>query len=74
MPLYEYVCSACGAAFEQLIRAQREERDLHCPQCGSQRIERQFSVIATPQVKNAPPARSGPCSSCCQPDGACPYQ
>ena len=70
VPIYEYKCSACEAAFEQLVRSQRDEKKVVCPKCGDRRIERQLSVPAAPHTNTkTPPA--GPCGSCS--DGSCPY-
>jgi putative FmdB family regulatory protein len=75
VPIYEYVCSACGKPFELLVRSQREERGVSCPHCGAARVERQFSVIATPRAaEKSPPPRSGPCQGCGNADGGCPYK
>jgi putative FmdB family regulatory protein len=38
MPLYDYRCRACGAAFEALVRAPIEPQ---CPSCASPNLERQ---------------------------------
>lgn len=43
MPLYEYVCSACAADFEVLVRGQEEPE---CPECGGRKLEKQMSVAA----------------------------
>ena len=43
MPLYEYVCDDCHQPAELLIRG--NEKPV-CPQCGSQRLEKKFSVPA----------------------------
>lgn len=43
MPLYEYACDGCGQLVELLIRGQ--ERPV-CPACGSEKLERQLSVIS----------------------------
>jgi putative FmdB family regulatory protein len=76
VPLYEYTCSGCGAAFEHLVRARSEEAGLRCPQCGAQQIERRLSVIATPRAgtRSAAAAAPGPCGQCDQAGGACPYR
>ena len=72
MPVYEYVCAACGQAFEQLIRSKADERKLTCPKCGGKHIERQLSVIATPRAAAAKPT-PGPCGAC-ENSGSCPYK
>ena len=73
VPIYEYVCSACGKAFEQLVRTRGEERKVRCPACGEKRIERQFSVIAAPRAA-AQPLPQSPCRQCEQSPDTCPYQ
>ena len=44
MPIYEYVCRACGRAFELLLA--HGAKAAQCPACGSRRLDRQFSVFA----------------------------
>lgn len=46
MPIYEFQCRKCGQPFELLVRSQ--ESQPACPECGSQNVERQFSVPAAP--------------------------
>ena len=43
MPMYDYVCAACGAKFEELCRNGEETAPV-CPQCGSADTQRQLSV------------------------------
>ena len=43
MPLYEFVCDACGARFEELTPA---GATAPCPACGNERATRHFSPIA----------------------------
>lgn len=47
MPLYEYRCRMCGETFELLRRFSDADRDLICPQCRSEQIERLLSTFAT---------------------------
>jgi putative FmdB family regulatory protein len=44
MPIFEYKCSACGGDFELLVRA---DTAVTCPECGSSRIDKKFSVFAS---------------------------
>lgn len=44
MPLYEYTCDACHHDFELLIRSSADKPA--CPQCGSSRLAKHFSVPA----------------------------
>lgn len=41
MPIYEYRCTACGHAFEALVRGSEAPA---CPECESPDIERQTSL------------------------------
>jgi putative FmdB family regulatory protein len=43
MPLYEFTCQSCRDEFELLVRG---KETLECPKCGSETIEKQFSVVA----------------------------
>ena len=47
MPLYEYQCRRCGKTFEMLRRIKDADSDLECPNCYSEKVERQFSTFAT---------------------------
>jgi putative FmdB family regulatory protein len=43
MPIYEYNCRKCGAAFETLVRKGKTPQ---CTSCGSEDLERLFSLPA----------------------------
>jgi putative FmdB family regulatory protein len=43
MPLYEYTCQKCHSDFELLIRGSEQPK---CPDCGSAKLEKHFSVPA----------------------------
>jgi putative FmdB family regulatory protein len=47
MPMYEYRCRQCGEDYEELRRMQDADRDLKCPFCGAEQIERLLSAFAT---------------------------
>ncbi len=47
MPIYDYVCRACGKTFEMLRLVKDADRNLECPECHSDRIERLLSTFAT---------------------------
>lgn len=49
MPIYDYRCSACGQAFERLVRGSTPPE---CPHCNSTALERQVSLTA-PQGTSA---------------------
>ncbi|MDP6636528.1 MAG: zinc ribbon domain-containing protein [Phycisphaerae bacterium] len=44
MPIYEYVCSKCGHAFEKLVPSSKTKPK--CEKCGSAKLDRQFSTFA----------------------------
>ena len=46
MPLYEYHCRSCDSNVELLIRNAEEKPT--CPECGSKKLEKEFSVTAAP--------------------------
>jgi putative FmdB family regulatory protein len=70
MPIYEYRCTACGAAFEQLVRASDVPA---CPYCESGALERRMSAAAVgttggkTSVSTLPMAQGG--GGCC--GGSC---
>ena len=43
MPLYEYLCKACGHAFEQLRSIATMDERRPCPQCAAVETERQLT-------------------------------
>jgi putative FmdB family regulatory protein len=43
MPIYEYACDTCRHEFETLVRGHEEP---NCPECGSNRLHKLFSVPA----------------------------
>ena len=51
MPLYDYVCRACGQGFEELVRAGEQPP---CVACGSGDVER---LLSTPTVHSESTAR-----------------
>jgi putative FmdB family regulatory protein len=46
MPIYEFQCEGCGAAFEELVAAGTES--VPCPECGSERSRRLISAVSPP--------------------------
>lgn len=64
MPIREYVCCSCGHGFEELIRNAEEERELVCPECGSPRLNRCFSVFGVSGTEKKVKTASSSCSRC----------
>ncbi|MCP4375286.1 MAG: zinc ribbon domain-containing protein [bacterium] len=44
MPIYEYICSQCGHAFEKLVPSSKSKPQ--CDNCGSPKLDRQFSTFS----------------------------
>ncbi|MFC2061311.1 zinc ribbon domain-containing protein [Elusimicrobiota bacterium] len=68
MPVYEYNCLKCSNKFEFLLISGDEK--IACPECGSEKLEKLFSVIKT-ITKGS---ECGPCdmsSHCNIPGGCC---
>jgi putative FmdB family regulatory protein len=47
MPLYEFACLDCGAAFESLVRKASEISEIKCPACDSKKLEEKYSSFAS---------------------------
>jgi putative FmdB family regulatory protein len=45
--MYEYRCKACDGQFEMLRRMMDSDRDVQCPECHSDEIERKLSTFAS---------------------------
>lgn len=43
MPIYEYVCDACGEQFAKLQKMGEGDGETACPQCGSHEVKRRIS-------------------------------
>jgi putative FmdB family regulatory protein len=46
MPIYEYLCEACGDKFEKLVRRTEEVLDAGCPSCGKKHLKQEFSTFS----------------------------
>ncbi len=47
MPLYEFQCSECDSAFEELVRSATAVAEVKCPSCGSNEVRRKVSTFAS---------------------------
>lgn len=45
MPIFEYLCLACGHQFEKLQKSSDEEAPT-CPACGADRVKKELSTFA----------------------------
>jgi putative FmdB family regulatory protein len=57
MPLYEYRCQQCGKSFEMLRRIQDADRQLECPECKSDEVERLLSTFTAGGCKASASSR-----------------
>ncbi len=67
MPLYEYRCEGCDAAFTLLQSIHADPSEAVCPDCGADRVTRQFSGFA-PSVGDGGGSAPPPCG---MPGGGC---
>jgi putative FmdB family regulatory protein len=56
MPIYEFLCPACGDRFEELTSAGTESAE--CPRCGSFQARRVFSAPARPKTLSMSPGQA----------------
>lgn len=72
MPIYEYECGSCQAAFEQLVRSADSAEPAACPECGSRKVRRRLSVFAAHQGgASSRPTMPTACARCGDPAGSC---
>lgn len=68
MPLYEFVCTTCGATFEQLVRRADQVSGVLCPACHSSGVQKQLSTFA---IKGGEAhSQAAASSAACAPGGA----
>ena len=64
MPIFEYSCPNCGHRFEKLVLSSKRNRELTCPSCGSQDVQKAISLFGT-----AGKGSSGGAAANCAPGG-----
>ena len=62
MPIFEFVCGRCGTGFERLVAGPAAKAP--CPECGSRRVRKKFSVFGAKSGGKFTPSQGGGCSSC----------
>jgi len=60
MPMYDYLCPKCGAAFEEL-RPMAERETAECPECGAAAKKQVSSFLGTSGSNGSAPSRGGSC-------------
>jgi putative FmdB family regulatory protein len=58
VPIYEFVCMSCEAHYEELVPM---GEDADCPDCGSTKVRKQFSVFAAHGVERGETVGGGGC-------------
>jgi len=69
MPLYEYVCRDCDAAFEKLVR--RFDEDVACPGCAGGSVEKQLSTFAVQSAGSGSALDRREAGACGDPSAGC---
>lgn len=46
MPMFTFICQDCGTPFEEWVPVSSGIKDVVCPECDSQDIQKQLSRIA----------------------------
>ena len=74
MPIFEYVCDACGNEFEKIVF--RGDDAITCPQCEASNVTRQVSAFAFKSgsgrfVSSSAKSSCGSCSSSGGCSGCC---
>jgi len=59
MPLYEFECLECGAAFETLVLRSSGKDEVKCPKCGSRKLDEKISSFASGSGDCAPSGGGG---------------
>jgi putative FmdB family regulatory protein len=57
VPIYEFVCESCGHRFEELVGSHvgRHAEDVTCPECDSEKVERQVPSSYAPLHRQLTP-------------------
>jgi putative FmdB family regulatory protein len=67
VPIYEYVCNACGKRFEQFTWSSAEAGEAACPDCGARDARRVMSLFGVGRSGGAAGAMA-PEAAACGPD------
>ena len=59
VPIYEYVCMSCESHFEELVGM--SEPNPACPDCGNEKVAKQFSAFVAHGAAGQPSFGGGGC-------------
>lgn len=72
MPVYEYDCAECGAAFELFVHRAEDADRAQCPKCRKRPAQRRLSVFSAHATASLPTgAAPRGCGRCGDPNGPC---
>jgi putative FmdB family regulatory protein len=63
MALFEYDCPKCGNEFEKIVRP-TQKQEVTCPKCGSAKVKRRMSRIASSRATGTSSGGSDGGASC----------
>jgi len=66
MPVYEYKCNHCGEVSEVFLKT-LSPKDVHCDHCGSEKVEKMFSIPAAVKIAGTSPLGT----TCCGREERC---
>lgn len=66
MPIFEYLCKACGHRFETIVRGSTIPE---CPSCHNRQLEKQLSAFAVGSTSASLPSGPSSCGACGDPRG-----
>ena len=46
MPIYEFVCNECKRTFEKFVMSHGDIREVRCPKCGSNEVQKVLSTFS----------------------------
>lgn len=62
MPLFEFLCTNCGATFEQLVRTTKQPQAILCPVCKSEETQKLLSGFAVKHSGGGSPRTAADCA------------
>ncbi len=71
MPVYEYICDACGHEFDEFSPSMSDESVVACPKCNKRTARRKLSVFAARMGEGRPSTSPAGCGRCGDPHGPC---
>ncbi len=63
MPLYGFICDDCAEDFEELVMSSSKVDAVVCPACGSNKVQRQLSLVAGIKGSSSGTTNSASCST-----------